>query len=411
MILAAAAAAEAAPIITRAAAATVDSAVVVVVAPMPAVLPVATAATADLAAAVAALVVLPTPICTGQALEATADSVVARGGSATKALAVVAPRVGAAVFVRSGSVSFSDCSADAGTLTAGLGGFSALGGFHNGSPGLAAGGALFLTGGNTTFTVSAANSTQTIAGSIAQSGASSVTKAGPGILVLSAVNGYTGGTTINAGVVSISADSGLGASSGSLAINGGALQITGTTNPSTSRAITLGTGGGTLDVANISNTFTVLQGIVGSGALNKQGNGTLVLAEANAYSGGTNINAGILVAAAPAPGGTFNTASPVTVNSTGALQLGNQVGQTNVMGFGGSNPTLNINGGVITTYTGTTHNLGVIHFNGGYMLGSPTPLSAVCRLRSEQHRLRRWCRHAGHHLCRWRREYARQHHL
>ena len=107
--------------------------------------------------------------------------------------------LGGAVFVRSNngaSVSFTDSTTDAGSLTGGLGGGSAVGGI--GGNGSAAGGALFLMGGNTTFTVSMGN-TETIAGSIAESSASSITKAGPGTLVLSAANSYTGGTMVTGG--------------------------------------------------------------------------------------------------------------------------------------------------------------------------------------------------------------------
>ena len=66
-----------------------------------------------------------------------------------------------------------------------------------------------------------------------------------------------------------------------------------------------------------------------------------------------------------------------------------------MLGFGGANPTLYINGGTITTYTGTTHNIGVIHFNSGLMLGTPTPAAAVRRLHHEQHSFCRRHRHAG----------------
>jgi autotransporter-associated beta strand protein len=109
---------------------------------------------------------------------------------------------GGAVFVRAGaSASFVDSGFDAGSLTSGSGGFSSLGQGHNGTSGSASGSALFLMGGNTSFTVSNAAATQTIVGTIAESTASSITKAGAGTLVLSGANSYSGGTNVNAGTL------------------------------------------------------------------------------------------------------------------------------------------------------------------------------------------------------------------
>jgi autotransporter-associated beta strand protein len=158
------------------------------------------------------------------------------------------------VFVRGGSVSFTDSSADAGTLTAGSGGVSQLGSFHNGNSGSAAGGALFLMGGNTAFS---GFTTQTIAGSIAEYGVSSITKSGPYTLMLSATNSYSGGTSINGGEPSISADANLGTTSGGITFNGGLLQITGVADTALTRALSIGPNGGGFDIANIVNTFTV----------------------------------------------------------------------------------------------------------------------------------------------------------
>ena len=93
---------------------------------------------------------------------------------------------------------------EVGSLTAGSGGLSPLGQGHNGGSGSAAGGALFLMGGNTMFTVSSAGIIKTISGSIAESSASGITKTGLGTLILSGANSYTGGTTVSAGTLRIS---------------------------------------------------------------------------------------------------------------------------------------------------------------------------------------------------------------
>ena len=81
-------------------------------------------------------------------------------------------------------------------------------------------------GANANFDINN-STTLTINGIV--SGGGAMTKLGSGILTLSGINTYTASTTINAGKVSISADSGLGAVPGSataghLTLNGGTLE-------------------------------------------------------------------------------------------------------------------------------------------------------------------------------------------
>ena len=77
------------------------------------------------------------------------------------------------------------------------------------------------------------------------SGSQTLTTTGPGILVLSGANSYTGMTTVSAGTLSVSADSNLGtaptsATPGSLAINGGTLATTAGFTLNANRGISLG---------------------------------------------------------------------------------------------------------------------------------------------------------------------------
>jgi autotransporter-associated beta strand protein len=123
----------------------------------------------------------------------------------------------------------------------------------------------------------------------------SLVKTGTGTLTLSGTNTYTGGTTFAGGTVSVSSDANLGDAAGSLTFNGGTLQITGTAFNTTARAVVMGAGSGTFDIANAANSFTVNQGLTGTGGLTKTGAGTLWLSGTNTYTGATTVSAGTLI--------------------------------------------------------------------------------------------------------------------
>src|SRR5690606_33909757 len=122
---------------------------------------------------------------------------------------------------------------------------------------------------------------------------------------------YTGGTRLFGGTLSVSSDSALGAPSSALHFDGGTLQVTGRDFDATTRAITLGDGGGGFDIADAGHRFTLAQDITGSGALVKDGAGTLVLEGDNAYTGGTRVLAGTLVGSAGAIAGDLHNGGTV----------------------------------------------------------------------------------------------------
>jgi autotransporter-associated beta strand protein len=126
-----------------------------------------------------------------------------------------------------------------------------------------------------------------------------LTKTGQGTQILSGVNAYTGTTTLSAGTLGMGAANNLGSPAANLVFDGGTLQISGTGLSSLSgigHAVSLTTGKTVgLDIAQAGRVFTADMVLnQATGGLTKQGAGTLVLNQANTYSGGTTIGAGKL---------------------------------------------------------------------------------------------------------------------
>ena len=125
------------------------------------------------------------------------------------------------------------------------------------------------------------------------SGVGSLEKEGAGTLKLSGVNSYSGGTTIDGGVLELAGSGTLGG--GSLAIQAGRFVIE--AGAGTKRVSTLSGGGGGINLNE--NRLEVTEGafsgsLVGTGGLDKKGGGTLILSGASTYSGGTKILGGIV---------------------------------------------------------------------------------------------------------------------
>ena len=185
-------------------------------------------------------------------------------------------------------------------------------------------------------------------------------KNGTGTWTLDESFTYTGGTTINAGTLNVSADNNLGAASGGLTFDGGTLQWGASFNLSATRAITLEAGNGTFDT-NGFNT-TIAQGITGSGGLTKAGSGTLTLSGANTYGGSTTVDAGTL---ALGLGGSIALSSGLTLAAAGfdISTGGNQTIQ-DLSGVAGS--TINLGDNTLTAGTAnSTSFAGVISGTGG----------------------------------------------
>jgi autotransporter-associated beta strand protein len=208
----------------------------------------------------------------------------------------------------------------------------------------------------------ASGQTLKLGGSVAETGGSqSITKTDSGTLVLGASNSYSGGTAINGGVVSISADNNLGASAGSVSFAGGTLLTT--AGVTSSRTISLGTGGGTINTDGFSST---LNGTIGStGALTVNGSGTVTLTASNSYAGGTNADGATLVISNDNQIG--NSSGTLTIDAGGALPITSSITSSRPLAIGANN--LILNGALTTTGTGN------IDLAGGIAGGSTGTLS------------------------------------
>jgi outer membrane autotransporter protein len=190
------------------------------------------------------------------------------------------------------------------------------------------------------------------------SGTGAFQQNGAGTTILTGVNSYGGGTTINAGALQASADNNLGNANGGLIFGGGALKFGAAFNLANTRAITLNASGGTFDTNSFNST--VSQGITGAGSLTKTGTGTLSLSGTNAYAGGTTINGGTLQLG---NGGTTGSIlGNVTDNSIFAIN------RSDAFTFGGvvsGSGAFQQNGAGTTILTGTNNYTGATTVNAG----------------------------------------------
>src|SRR6056300_764896 len=191
-------------------------------------------------------------------------------------------------------------------------------------------------------------------------GANDFTKVGSGTLTLSGDNAtasYTGKLIIDAGTISVAADTNLGAAPGStvadqLTLSGGTLQTTADFTLNTNRGITLSTGGGTINT-NTGTTLTYGGVIDGSTAFTKSGDGTLLISGTQTYTGATTISAGTLQLGAS---NLIVNSSTMAVNGT--LDL-NDYNETFADLSG--NGSVDLGSGTLTTiqYNSTTYSGGI----------------------------------------------------
>jgi autotransporter-associated beta strand protein len=314
-------------------------------------------------------------------------------GSGTQTLAGADAVAGAGGLTKSGTGTLTLTGNNANytgatTVTGGLINFNSAANFGSGAVTLNGGGLQWATGTTTDIssrltppggTFDTNGSVVTLASAL--SGTGGLTKTGAGTLTLSAANSYLGGTTVNAGTLQTSGAGTLGDIAGATTINGGVLDLGGTTQTQNG-GLTLT--GGTLQNGTLSSSGifglqsgSVSAALAGTGGLTKTGAGTLTLSGNNLYSGGTALNAGTLAVSSNAnlgdPGGGlgfnggtlqflsgFTTNRGITLNAGGGIFDTNGNNATlagNIVGTGG---LTKIGAGTLTlsgpsTYTGATN--------------------------------------------------------
>jgi autotransporter-associated beta strand protein len=222
---------------------------------------------------------------------------------------------------------------------------------------------------NSSVSISAVVGSQlTIGGSIAESGgAKSLAFSGPGTLVLSAANTFSGEATISSGTlcagnanslqnstVAINSDNGLAFGAGVGAFTLGGLAGTGAISleDSASSPVAVNVGGNGAST-NFSGPLS------GSGSLNKVGGGTLALSATNTYQGATTVSGGTLQLVG-ASGNNIPNSPTISVNSGAILD---------VTGLAGGSLTIGLSTAQILTGHGT--------INGAVTVSSGSTIAAA----------------------------------
>jgi autotransporter-associated beta strand protein len=195
--------------------------------------------------------------------------------------------------------------------------------------------------GARTLTVTGSNlGANTLDAAIGDEGGGSPTslvKSGVGQWVLGGVNTYSGGTTISSGTLEMGGAGALGATTGSLTVNGGALDLNGnnltvgtlagaggliTNSSAATMTLTVNSAGGSTYAGAIANT----SGTVG---LNVSGTGALTLSGNNTYNGPTNVIGGTLIVSGSLSGTGAVNLDPSTLEVDGLVNTSAAISATN----------------------------------------------------------------------------------
>jgi autotransporter-associated beta strand protein len=204
--------------------------------------------------------------------------------------------------------------------------------------------------GNGTFDTNGFNST--FSGTI--SGVGGLVKQGAGTLFLTGANSYSGGTSLEGGILNINNDAALG--SGGITLEGGTLQTGASIMDGRTIVIV---GSGTLDNGGNASNFGGL--ISGSGSLVVSGTGTMTLSGANTYTGGTTLTSGVtLVATNDLNLG--DAGGSITLDS-GTLQTQAGISNSRIIHLGAGGGTID-NFGMSDVFSGAIDGTGGLTFVG-----------------------------------------------
>jgi autotransporter-associated beta strand protein len=193
-------------------------------------------------------------------------------------------------------------------------------------------------------------------------------KRGAGTYTLSGTNSYSGGTRIEEGTLRVNNPSAIGATTGSLTIHGGSLDLA---NFNIAVGNLTGTGGTITSSVGGSRTLTIgngnagggtYQGVIADGtgttSLVKTGTGTITLAGNNTFTGATTINGGTLRIGSGGTSGSIVAASSVTNNGTLIYDRSDDV--TLTYGISGSGSVTKEGAGLLILTQANTYSGGTI---------------------------------------------------
>ena len=225
-------------------------------------------------------------------------------------------------------------------------------------------------------------------------GTGGVTEFGPGTLFLTGANTFTGPLSITGGHVAAISPAALGNPSNTVQLNAGTLSFD--ENATFNQGVSVGSGGGTIDVSLGKNaayygpSFALSGGAPASTTLTKTGPGTLFINSPNAFtgaivlgtSGGTvQVRGATGTVAAPTPGA-ISAASSITINPASTLLVDNQnsfgafantgtLAATSSLNRIADTIPITMNGGALTYSAANlagnvTETLGTVTLNAGY---------------------------------------------